>query len=101
MRIPFMASLLSAHESIIQQTVIVRPDRTGRCEDTWDELCLVRTYRLLGVPVFRRVVDRETIPAYAIIEKATLGFTDWTSQKFFAKINEQNARQHAAAGFIA
>lgn len=46
---------------------------------------LVREYRVMGLKVWSSVVDTESVPAWAEIQKATLGYTEWKS-KFAAHI---------------
>lgn len=41
---------------------------------------LVRTWRLLGVPVFSWTVAREDVQSWASIQLATLGHTEWKSR---------------------
>jgi hypothetical protein len=41
---------------------------------------LIATTKLFGVPVWRRVVDREEAPAWAVIESGCFGETSWRSK---------------------
>jgi hypothetical protein len=43
---------------------------------------LERVTLLLGVAVFIWEVDREDVPAWATIQQASLGCTDWQSRLF-------------------
>ena len=41
---------------------------------------LERAIRLFGVCVWRTVIDEENVPAWAEIQAATLGSTEWRSK---------------------
>lgn len=41
---------------------------------------LVRETRLFGVRIWSREIDREEVPSWASIQRATLGYTDWRSR---------------------
>lgn len=51
----------------------------GYVEDQWSEQHLLETTRLFGLPVWRRRLDQERIPDFAVIEMGCLGATSWTS----------------------
>lgn len=41
---------------------------------------LVREYRVAGVKIWSTVLDTESVPSWAEIQLATLGYTSWTSK---------------------
>jgi hypothetical protein len=41
---------------------------------------LLREWRLGGLTVFTEEIDREEVPAWALIQVGALGYTDWRSK---------------------
>ncbi len=42
--------------------------------------CLIKEWRVFGVKVWSREIDRETVPGWVEIQVATLGSTEWRSK---------------------
>lgn len=58
----------------------------GRCEDQRWEQRLVKRWHMGRLTVWATILDREEVPANAIIEQGCFGETSWRSK--FAKIQE-------------
>lgn len=87
--------LLTVRDTVRRRDWVVRGNEPrGYCRDQGTVQELVRTWRLFGVPVFRRVVDREHVPVHAVIEAGCFGATSWRS-KFADAIAAQQARKAA------
>lgn len=59
------------------------PRGSGYCAEQWTEQRLVKRWNLFGVCVWKKVLDSERVPAWAVIQEGCLGGTDWRS-KFVA-----------------
>ena len=54
--------------------------RRFRDPERREEQHLVETVRLFGLPIWRRILDREEIPDWALIQIGAFGSTEWRSK---------------------
>lgn len=72
--------------SAITKTRYVRPYdvmewERGYTEPTRERYqALVEVIRLWGIPIWRRVIDREHVPGHVVIEHGATGMTFWRSK---------------------
>lgn len=78
-----MFTFISSKETVVRRDYR-RADARQFLLEEWSEQHLVKTTRVLGIPVFRQVIDRERIPDFAIIEEGCFGETSWRSK--FSKV---------------
>lgn len=58
------------------------PRGSGYCEDQWTEQWLVKQWVFMGRVVWWRVVDRELVPAHAVVSMSAYGDTGGWRSKF-------------------
>lgn len=56
------------------------PRGSGYCEDAGEYQVLKQQWRLWGILIWSKTLDREDIPAWASIQKACFGYTEWKSK---------------------
>jgi len=66
----------------------------GYCEDKGDYQILIKRWKLGGIIIWTKILDREEIPGYVLIELGALGSTEWKS-RFSSYINQQNNRKES------
>lgn len=77
----FSAAPITSERKVVRRNVVIRGrEPHGYCEGQWTEQALIETWRLFGVPVFQRTIDRERVPDHASIEVGALGATSWRSK---------------------
>lgn len=76
---------------ITTEVTVVRRNHRDGCEERTEQE-LTKTVRVMGIPVFRRVLDCEVVPEFALIEAGCLGGTTWRS-RFADTIDAQRQRQ--------
>lgn len=76
-----MSPLIKTETKVERRQWIYRGRETyGYCEDHGQYQLLIKRWMLCGITIWKRVLDREEIPAHVSIELATLGSTDWKSK---------------------
>lgn len=58
----------------------LHPRGSGYCSDQGTTQFLVKVWRLFGIKIWSRVIDKEEVPLTVVIEVATLGGTSWKSK---------------------
>lgn len=56
------------------------PRGSGYCKDQGQYHLLVKRWKWRGFTILKKVLEREEIPAFAWIQRATLGHTGWKSK---------------------
>lgn len=56
------------------------PPGSGYVAEQGTYLARVREWRLFGVRVWRRELDREEVPLWAVAQHGATGWTDWRSR---------------------
>lgn len=56
------------------------PRGSGYCSDQGTTQYLIKEFRIFGVKIWGRTIDKEHIPMFAIIDNAVLGYTSWKSK---------------------
>ena len=52
---------------------------SGYCLDQGTTQTLVKRWRLLGLPIWMKVLGTESVPSFVTLEVGTLGSTNWRS----------------------
>ena len=61
------------------------PKSSGYCEDQGTTQYLMKRFKFLGVVFWQYTLDKEDVPAFAVLEKSFFGSTSWKS-KFYEYI---------------
>lgn len=57
-----------------------RPRGSGYCKDQRKTQSLIKQWLIRGRVIWKRVVDTEEVPMWAVIESGALGYTEWKSK---------------------